>query len=203
MSEQVKTSLFKESIYWKTLSTEVYDESGKEYRTTVKLTNIIFYNENGVVLDLGSGHFDNTNETFTFNGFVVLRRKENFNRKENFTIKTKNDGFLDDNYTLYIYEKNVDIKYIGLQKKYRSNVYRVYEVNGFEVLKYMKNLEEKIWSLKTKLETEIKKLDSYYLPLKEDELKKVCKNITKYNKMLLEEVEFVKNYEPKEEDFEE
>lgn len=205
MEKQTKTSLFKESPYWKILSVELYDEKGTEYRDTVKLANIVFYNENGIVLSVGCGHFEecDVGNIFEFDGYVVLRRKENFTRKENFAVKTRSNGFLDDNYTLYIYEKNVDIKYLGLKKRYRSSVYREYSVNNFKVFVHIKNLEEKVWTLKGKLETEIKKIDSYKLPLEEKELKKICRDITKYNKLLLEEVNFINNYEPKEEDFEE
>ena len=151
---------------------EHYTGLVKEYgeKLTCKwVYGMVFYNENGIVLSVGCGHFEecDVGNIFEFDGYVVLRRKENFTRKENFAVKTRNSGFLDDNYTLYIYEKNVDIKYLGLKKRYRSSVYREYSVNNFKVFVHIKNLEEKVWTLKGKLETEIKKIDSYKLPLEE------------------------------------
>lgn len=201
MEEKISI-LSRDYAYLKTLSVNVYDEKGIEYKDRVDLDNIIFYNEYGMLLEVGNGYFDSEDKTFSFKGYVVARRKENFTRKENFVISSKSNIWNEKRYTLYIYDKNVDIQYIDLEKRY-SNIYKVYRVNGVEVLSFVKNLETRKWELRTLIEQEVKKLESYNLPLSNEEMKIICDNLMEYNNSLLEEQEFIKSYIPKEEDFEE
>lgn len=200
--KEIISKLSRDSSFLRILSVNVYDEKGTEYKDRVDLDNIIFYNEYGIVLEVGNGYFDNDEDNFSFKGYVVSRRKENLTRKENFIISSKKNIWNEKRYTLYIYDKNVDIQYIDLIKRY-DNVYKLYKVNGVEILSFVKNLDTKKWHLKDLIEEQAKKIESYKLPLQNEEMKEICDNLIKYNKMLLEEQEFIKNYIPKAEDFEE
>lgn len=200
--KEIISKLSRDSSFLRILSVNVYDEKGTEYKDRVDLDNIIFYNEYGIILEVGSGYFDNDEDNFSFKGYVVSRRKENLTRKENFIISSKKNIWNEKRYTLYIYDKNVDVQYIDLIKRY-ENVYKLYKVNGVEILSFVKNLDTKKWHLKDLIEEQAKKIESYKLPLQNEEMKEICDNLIKYNKMLLEEQEFIKNYIPKAEDFEE
>lgn len=193
MEENI-TKAVRLNSYLRTLS--VFSNKAREY---FSLGEIHFYNENGIIVSNGHGYFD-SDEEFSFRGEVVRRNKENFTRKENFVIKVANNVWHND-YALYVYVGNVDMKYLGLEKAY-SNVYRVFEVNGIKVQGFVKYLEDKVWAYKEKIENEVKKLESYHLPLDTKEMKKICKDIVKYNDLLVQEKEYIKNYVPKEEEFE-
>ena len=52
------------------------------------------------------------------------------------------------------------------------------------------------------IENETKKIESYKLPLKDEEITEICDNILKYNKLLLDEEQWIKDYEPTVEDLE-
>ena len=156
------------------------------------LDNIIFYNESGEVAKVGQGHFDN-NEILEFKGEVIYRNKVNFERQENFVVKSKDSSlFVDKRYILYIYINNVDLKYKGLIKD-DGCVYKQYNVNGIDF---------KVFDLKDKIKREIEKITVYDLPMEDKELSIICRNIKRYNSEIREQQEFIKNYIPCESDYE-
>lgn len=184
--------------FLKTLS--VWSEKAGRY---FGLSDIIFYNEAGIIVNVGRGYFDDDNDSdFTFSGTVIKKIKEDFSKKQNYVIKDKSfESIWDNNYILYIYVDNVELKYKGVKKQYNS-VYKIYEVNGFTIEKHIKMLNDKIYEYKNIIETEIKKIEIYNLPLEETELKNICDNIIKYNKLIIEENKKISSYIPLEKDFE-
>ena len=95
----------------------VWSEKSERY---FSLCNILFYDENGVIVQTNSGHFDN-DEELEFNGEVVRKVKEDFSKKQNFVIRDKDSNSVWENhYKLYIYIGNVDFKYVGLRKQVDS-----------------------------------------------------------------------------------
>lgn len=195
MEDNIKTSLVRLSY---TRVCSVYVESKDKY---FQLNNIAFYDEKGIIVEVGQGYFDN-DEDFIFNGNVVYKLKENFSNKQNYVMKSKNNSYSwNSNYTLYVYIGNVDFKYEGLIKRY-NNIYKKYSVNGIEVKSFIKSLEDNSWRYKDEIEKCAKKIERYILPLEENEMKDICKRIVKYNKLLLAEQQWIKDYEPNVEDLE-
>lgn len=195
MEDNIKTSLIRLSF---TRVCSVYVESKDKY---FQLNNIAFYDEKGIIVEVGQGYFDN-DEDFIFNGNVVYKLKENFSNKQNYVMKSKNNSYSwNNNYTLYVYIGNVDFKYEGLIKRY-SNIYKKYSVNGIEVKSFVKSLEDNSWRYKDEIEKCAKKIERCVLPLEENEVKDICKRIVKYNKLLLAEQQWIKDYEPNVEDLE-
>lgn len=104
-------------------------------------------------------------------------------------------------YELYVYIGNVDFRYIGLEKRY-ENIYKIYNVNGIELRKNVCSLTMNKWRYRDMIENETKKIEGYKLPLKDEEMTEICNNILKYNKLLLDEEQWIKDYEPTVEDLE-
>lgn len=196
MEKEIITTTEQLIDYLRILS--VYSKKADEY---FALNSISFYDENGIIVTNERGFFD-SGEMLSFKGDVIRKIKTDFSKKENFVIRAKKDTLWNDKeYDLYIYVENVDLQYKGLKKEY-DYIYKIYEVNGIKIQKFVKNLTTKKYEYEKKIEEELNKVKSYNLPLEKEELKTICKNITKYNNEILKEVEYIKNYIPKEEDFE-
>lgn len=156
------------------------------------ISKIVFYNEKGIIFSSNS-NFDGI-ENFKFKGEIFRKIKEDFTKIQNFVMKNDNDSIWDNNNTLYINEKNVDLKYLGQRKKW-SYVYDIYNVNGVEFEIFNKSLDFKLCEYKDLLKTEIKKLnDNYIYPFEEKELNEIFENILKYNKLIIEEKENIENF---------
>lgn len=156
------------------------------------ISKIVFYNEKGIIFSSNS-NFDGI-ENFKFKGEIFRKIKEDFTKIQNFVMKNDNDSIWDNNNTLYINEKNVDLKYLGQRKKW-SYVYDIYNVNGVEFEIFNKSLDFKLCEYKDLLKTEIKKInDNYIYPFKEKELKEIFENILKYNKLIIEEKKNIENF---------
>ena len=69
---EYKTKLVRMNSYLRILS--VWSEKSERY---FGLCNILFYDENGVIVGTNSGHFDN-DEELEFNGEVVRKLKVDF-----------------------------------------------------------------------------------------------------------------------------
>lgn len=190
-----KTSLVRLSQWYRPLNVLVENRNGY-----FELGDIKFYDETGVIASVGYGYFDDDKE-LTINGNVIFKIKEDFNKKINYVISQKKSYSMDKRYELYVYVGNVDFKYIGLKKQY-ENIYKIYNVNGIEVRKNVCSLTMNKWRYRDMIENETKKIESYKLPLKDEEMTEICDNILKYNKLLLDEEQWIKDYEPTVEDLE-
>lgn len=108
--------LFQENYFAKIASVYL-DRNGKNYQ----LVDLIIYNKSGIILKTGAFVCDDI-EKIKFKNPIFLKNSENFEIKCNYIIKNKALSFKEDKrYNLYIYEDNIDYKYIGKVKK--RNVY--------------------------------------------------------------------------------
>lgn len=190
-----KTSLVRLSQWYRPLNVLVENRNGY-----FELGDIKFYDETGVIVSVGYGYFDDDKE-LTINGNVIFKIKEDFSKKINYVISQKKSYSMERRYELYVYIGNVDFKYVGLKKQY-ENIYKVYNVNGIELRKNVCSLTMNKWRYRDMIENETKKIEGYKLPLKDEEMTEICNNILKYNKLLLDEEQWIKDYEPTVEDLE-
>ena len=190
-----KTSLVRLSQWYRPLNVLVENKNGY-----FELGDIKFYDETGVIASVGYGYFDDDKE-LTINGNVIFKIKEDFSKKINYVISQKKSYSMERRYELYVYIGNVDFRYIGLEKRY-ENIYKIYNVNGIELRKNVCSLTMNKWRYRDMIENETKKIEGYKLPLKDEEMTEICNNILKYNKLLLDEEQWIKDYEPTVEDLE-
>lgn len=191
--EEVKTRLEKKADWYRPLFITL------ENKGDLELGNIKIYDKNGVIFDLGYGYFDK-DEEMTINGNVIYKLKEDFSKKINYVIPKKEECYSKDKkYSLYIYVGNVEFKYIGLKKEWQ-NVYKKYLLNGVEVGQCVAVLSTNVYRYKTLIDEQVSKIKSYALPLKQTEIEDICKKIAKYNQLIIEEKQWLEDYEPTEED---
>ena len=159
------------------------------------LSDLRIFNENGVILSTDAFISDNV-ENVNFEGKILLKRKEDFTTKDNYVVKNKWGK-----YDLYIYEKNIDWKYIELEKS-GFYLYKIYEICGEKARVFVKNLGDNLYVYQSKIEDIVKDIE-LHLTLdfyNEEELNKKLNDIKKYNKLGLQELEKIKNYIPNEND---
>lgn len=186
-----KTRLYKNVSCYNPLFVMVGD---KEY----ELDNILFFNDNGVIFEIGRGFFSDEKER-VFNGETIKKIKLDFSCKKNFIIKTKKDYYSTEvRYDLYIREENADIEYLGEEQYFFGDIYKTYKVNGSTERKYVRTLKEKINSLNDKAEEILKSLSNEFgynrYGMKEDILDEKLTELKNINKQILEEVNSIKNY---------
>lgn len=154
------------------------NEKGNGY----ELDNIIIYCENGIIFETGKGWFEGHDEDMDI-GKITKRNATKFDKKENFIIKCKND-WKEDRYILYVYYKNLDIKF----KKYKitSFLEAVYEIEGKEESEVIGYTDRKSTSIKysKKLEEAYKTINTYNFDNHFDEIEKAIKTIRKAKKEL-------------------
>ena len=165
-------SLYRTSSMWRPLSLMC---NGKEY----ELGNIIFFNENGIITEVGFGYFDDDKER-NFEGSVVRKLKADFKMKDNFIVKSPKDYSYETRYDLYVYEGNVDIKFLGKEQKYFGDIYTHWKINDNKAENIIKLIAEKFGYNKTGIE--------------ENLFNERIKELKAINKQILEEVENIKNY---------
>ncbi len=192
---EFSNKLTRENNFIRTLYASV-----EKMNNVAELSAICVYDKNGIICKHDFGYFDNDYE-LEFNGTVVRKLKENFTGKENYVIKAgRDDIWGGTRYVMYIHKDNVNLEYLGMDKMY-SCVYDVYMVNGKAKIKILlKNLEVEFNRYVCLLEKEIKKIKIYNLPLAENDMKQICENLMKYNTLVIQEKEKIKNYVPTEED---
>lgn len=159
------------------------------------IRNIKIYDKNGVILNFDIEEIEDNISNIEIKGNIIYKIKENFSKKDNYIKKNKSGYY----YSLYIYKENVDLVYSNLEN-HNGLIYREYFVNDIKI----KHLENSLLDIKyysnEKIKKEIEKLNSFYLPVKEEYLKGIFENITNYNNLIAKYNDFIKEYEPKEED---
>lgn len=187
----MESRLYQKISWYKPLYVDINNKS-------YLLDNIIFYNDNEIVVEVCKGYFENT-EDLTIQGEVVRKLKVDLTKKQNFIVKCKDKSFIDDEvkYTIYIYVGNVDLKYIGKEKRY-DYLYDKYMVNNIEFIKYIEDLGKNLHNLNTKAETEVEKLADIFRyggkGIEESDLLLIFSNLQNYNREILNEVDMIKNY---------
>lgn len=188
-----KTKLFRTRSWYRPLFITVGD---KDY----ELDDIKFFNENGVIVSIGSGFFEDDKER-EFNGETIRKIKIDFSSKKNFIIKRSTNMWNNDiKYDLYVYEKNVDLQFMGKTKElYFGDIYSIWKMNDYTFHIFERTLKQKLNSLNDKAEEIIKnnfaKCFGYLKTgVDEKELEEKFNELREVNKQILEEVEFIQNY---------
>lgn len=184
-------SLYKKYTMLK-IATVYSDEKNEEY----ELDYICIFNKNGEIFTTKAFICEDL-ENIKFDGKILLKRKTDFNIKDNYVIKGEFDR-----YTLYVYEENIDWKYLGLEKR-GMYIFRTYEICGYKTEQFIKNLGEKLYTLDSIIEENAKKiLDKNSLVyFSKEELKEILDKIEKANNDGIKELEKIENYIPDENDF--
>lgn len=184
-------SLYKKYTMLK-IATVYSEEKNEEY----ELDYICIFNKNGEIFTTKAFICEDL-ENIKFDGKILLKRKTDFNIKDNYVIKGEFDR-----YTLYVYEENIDWKYLGLEKR-GMYIFRTYEICGYKTEQFIKNLGEKLYTLDSIIEENAKKiLDKNSLVyFSKEELKEILDKIEKANNEGIKELERIEKYIPDENDF--
>ena len=188
----MKNNLLKQAEWYNVYC--AIDEKGNAY----ELENIIIYSESGVLLETDRGWFGNNNDLGDIAiGTIKRRMKKDFSRKENFIIKEAKKSYkIDNNYTLYIYYKNINCKFIGYSIDslfLRSNFTILDNYKIDDVIGFTKNKSNSI-AYSDELEEAYKKVDSYNFKYNPEELEKAIKLIREKQKQYKKALEEEENY---------
>ena len=183
-------SLYKKYTMLK-IATVYSDEKNEEY----ELDYICIFNKNGEIFTTKAFICEDL-ENIKFDGKILLKRKTDFNIKDNYVIKGEFDRYI-----LYIYEENINWKYLGLEKR-GMYMFRTYEICGYKTEQFIKNLGEKLYTLDSIIEENAKKiLDKNSLVyFSKEELKEILDKIEKANNEGIKELERIEKYIPDEND---
>lgn len=180
------SKLYKKADWYRPLFVTL--ENGDE----VQLDSIVVYDENGIVVQNNYGYFDNDME-IEIKEEVKRKRKENYNQKENYVVRSKKDYSNDIVYKLYIYRDNVNLQFLGFEKV-TDLIMAKYNINGgeFRILHTTISGNKYIYGNRFKeLKNEIK---DYSLPMDEEELDMICKELIEVNKKIIEEEKRIKDF---------
>lgn len=163
-------------------------ENGDE----VQLNSIVVYDENGIVVQNKYGYFDNDME-IKIKGEVKRKRKENYNQKENYILRDQKPYSTDAVYELYIYRDNVNLQFLGFEKV-ADLIMEKYNINGgeFKILHTTISGNKYIyWNRFKELKDSIKE---YSLPMGEEELNMICKELIEVNKKVREDEKRINDF---------
>lgn len=180
------SKLYKKADWYRPLFVTL--ENGDE----VQLDSIVVYDENGIVVQNNYGYFDNDME-IEIKEEVKRKRKENYNQKENYVLRSKKDYSNDIVYKLYIYRDNVNLQFLGFEKV-TDLIMAKYNINGgkFRILHTTISGNKYIYENRFKeLKNEIK---DYSLPMDEEELDMICKELIEVNKKIIEEKKRIEDF---------
>lgn len=180
------SKLYKKADWYRPLYT--ITKSGNE----VELSNIIIYDEKGIVVQTKCGYFDN-DKGIDIKGEIVKKIKENFTKKENYVLKGKEQYSNNTVYDLYVYRDNVNLQFLGFEKS-ADLIMAKYNINGgeFRILYTTISGNKYIYENRFKeLKDEIK---NYSLPMEEEELDMICEELIEVNKKIIEEKKRIKDF---------
>lgn len=180
------SKLYKQTDWYRPLFVTL--ENGDE----VQLDSIVVYDENGIVVQNNYGYFDNDME-IEIKEEVKRKRKENYNQKENYVVRSKKDYSNDIVYKLYIYRDNINLQFLGFEKV-TDLIMAKYNINGgeFRILHTTISGNKYIYENRFKeLKNEIK---DYSLPMEEEELDMICKELIEVNKKIIEEKKRIEDF---------
>lgn len=166
------------------------------------IKNIKFYDENGVVIEVGSGWLENNHKDLDYVKLnideIQLKRKEDFSIKGAFII-SKGKDFSDElGADLYINIELVNLKFGGYKKEY-DNIRKYYVGNDydnqtFEVSSNVKWLKENWYKYQAIVQENAKKLENIYYDTTIDEVAECVKNIKKYANKMFKERQIIESY---------
>jgi len=166
------------------------------------IKNIKFYDENGIVIEVGSGWLENNHKDLDYVKLnideIQLKRKEDFSIKGAFMI-SKGKDFSDElGADLYINIELVNLKFGGYKKEY-DNIRKYYVGNDydnqeFEVSSNVKWLKENWYKYQAIVQENAKKLENIYYDTTIDEVAECVKNIKKYADKMFKERQLIESY---------
>lgn len=152
---------------------------------SVKLGDIMFYNDNGVVCNVGRGWIEGLTEIELPTDNIKLRRKVNFDG-EVFVVADQNTPCYEDkkNYIIYIPADMFNIHHV--RNELVKGIWQVYSVfegdSGIHIEQYIKSIDGKLHDIRSKYEQLHKECNDFYLYSdpdsaidKLDELKEIAK----------------------------
>lgn len=163
-------------------------ENGDE----VQLNSIVVYDENGIVVQNEYGYFDNDME-IEIKGEVKRKRKENYNQKENYVLRSKKDYSNDIVYKLYIYRDNVNLQFLGFEKV-ADLIMAKYNINGGEFKILYTTISENKYIYRNRFKELKDSIKEYSLPMGEEELNMICKELIEVNKKIIEDEKRIKDF---------
>ena len=166
------------------------------------IKNIKFYDENGIVIEVGSGWLENNHKDLDYVKLnideIQLKRKEDFSIKGAFMI-SKGKDFSDElGADLYINIELVNLKFGGYKKEY-DNIRKYYvgsdyDNQEFEVSSNVKWLKENWYKYQAIVQENAKKLENIYYDTTIDEVAECVKNIKKYADKMFKERQLIESY---------
>ncbi|MBR0369382.1 MAG: hypothetical protein IJH63_01500 [Methanobrevibacter sp.] len=166
------------------------------------IKNIKFYDENGIVIEVGSGWLENNHKDLDYVKLnideIQLKRKEDFSIKGAFII-SKGKDFSDElGADLYINIELVNLKFGGYKKEY-DNIRKYYvgsdyDNQEFEVSSNVKWLKENWYKYQAIVQENAKKLENIYYDTTIDEVAECVKNIKKYADKMFKERQLIESY---------
>lgn len=166
------------------------------------IKNIKFYDENGIVIEVGSGWLENNHKDLDYVKLnideIQLKRKEDFSIKGAFMI-SKGKDFSDElGADLYINIELVNLKFGGYKKEY-DNIRKYYVGNDydnqvFEVSSNVKWLKENWYKYQAIVQENAKKLENIYYDTTIDEVAECVKDIKKYADKMFKERQLIESY---------
>lgn len=163
-------------------------ENGDE----VQLNSIVVYDENGIVVQNEYGYFDNDME-IEIKGEVKRKRKENYNQKENYVLRSKKDYSNDIVYKLYIYRDNVNLQFLGFEKT-ADLIMAKYSINGGEFKDLYKTISGNKYVYGNRYRELRNSIKEYTYPMDEEELNMICKELIEVNKKIIEDEKRIKDF---------
>lgn len=180
------SKLYKKADWYRPLYT--ITKSGNE----VELNNIIIYDEKGIVVQTKCGYFDN-DKGIDIKGEIVKKIKENFTKKENYVLKGEEQYSNNTVYDLYVYRDNVNVQFLGFEKTL-SFIMVKYNVNGGEFKTLYKTIEGNKYIYENRFKELKNGIKDYSLPMEEEELDMICKELIEVNKKIIEEKKRIKDF---------
>ena len=166
------------------------------------IKNIKFYDENGIVIEVGSGWLENNHKDLDYVKLnideIQLKRKEDFSIKGAFMI-SKGKDFSDElGADLYINIELVNLKFGGYKKEY-DNIRKYYvgsdyDNQEFEVSSNVKWLKENWYKYQAIVQENAKKLENIYYDTTINEVAECVKNIKKYADKMFKERQIIESY---------
>lgn len=166
------------------------------------IKNIKFYDEKGIVIEVGSGWLENNHKDLDYVKLnideIQLKRKEDFSIKGAFMI-SKGKDFSDElGADLYINIELVNLKFGGYKKEY-DNIRKYYvgsdyDNQEFEVSSNVKWLKENWYKYQAIVQENAKKLENIYYDTTIDEVAECVKNIKKYADKMFKERQLIESY---------
>lgn len=153
-----------------------------------ELDNIIIYSEDGILIETDKGWISQSNndrDELEIKPDIKRKTKIDFNCKENFVIRSEQKSYkLDRRYTLYLYYKNVQYAFNGLEldSLFLNIKYTILGDYQNEIVIGDRHKKSDAIRYQEKFKQEVAKIDSYHLQYHGNEFKKALKELAKIQK---------------------